>query len=102
MSKIAYHYHFGIDLYSGVRQKPLISKNVLDTVYNLIRICFAKDRVLLFFYLSYTKKCSSNIYERLFINNQFLLARFDAIFFFYMIKLRIPCGRDAPSVVSFM
>ena len=55
-----------------------------------------------FLYLSYTKKCSSNIYERLFINNQFLLARFDANFFFYMIKLRIPCGRDAPSVVSFM
>ena len=55
-----------------------------------------------FLYLSYTKKCSSNIYEGLFINNQFLLARFDANFFFYMIKLRIPCGRDAPSVVSFM
>ncbi|RMX47562.1 hypothetical protein pdam_00018658 [Pocillopora damicornis] len=26
------------DLYSGVRQKPLISKNVLDKVYNLEKI----------------------------------------------------------------
>ena len=70
------------DLNSGVRQKPMISKNVLDTVYNLVRICLAKDKVLLFFlYLSYTKECSSNIYERLFINNQFSLVRFDTTWF---------------------
>ena len=30
------------DLYSGVRQKPLISKNVLDKDYNLEKISFAK------------------------------------------------------------
>ena len=55
-----------------MRQKPLISKNVLDTVYNLVKIRFAKDKVLLLFlYLSCTKECSSNIYDRLFtcINN---------------------------------
>ena len=60
------------DLYSGVRQKPLISKNVLDKVYNLEKISFAKWKVLLFFlYLSCPKECFSNICERLFINNSF-------------------------------
>ena len=59
------------ELYSGVRQKPLISKNVLDTVYNLVRICLTKDKVLLFFlYLSYTKECKylrTVVYKPIFI-----------------------------------
>ena len=77
----------------GVRKKPLMFKNVLmDTVYNLVKICFAKDEVLLFFlYLSCTKECSSNIYEQLFINNLLLSFCFDATLFMFVIDKIICC-----------